>query len=51
MPRLNFGVGNSNAVEVSLEDEPRSGCPLDATDEEICKEIRDLVYMYSDRRI
>ena len=27
----------------SLEDEARSGRPLDATDEEICKKVRDLV--------
>ena len=33
----------------SLEDEGRSGRPLDATDEEMCKKIRDLVF--SDRRI
>ena len=34
---------------MSLEDEARSGCPLDATNKEMCKEVRDLVY--SDRRI
>ena len=28
----------------SLEDEARSGRPLDATDEEMCKNVRDLVY-------
>ena len=33
----------------SLENEARSGCPLDACDEEMCKKVRDLVY--SDRRI
>ena len=33
----------------SLEDEARSERPLDATNEEICKKVRDLVY--SDRRI
>ena len=33
----------------SLEDEARSGRPLDATNEEMCKQVRDLVY--SDRRI
>ena len=33
----------------SLEDEARSGHPLDATDEEMCKKVRDLVY--SDRGI
>ena len=34
---------------MSLEDEAWSGRPLDATDEEMCKKVRDLVY--SDRRI
>ena len=34
---------------MSLEDEARFGRPLDATDEEMCKKVRDLVY--SDRRI
>ena len=34
---------------MSLEDEARSGRPLDATDEEMCKKVRDLVY--SDRRM
>ena len=37
------------SVRTSLEDKARSGRPLDATDEEICKKVRDLVY--SDRRI
>ena len=31
----------------SLEDETRSGRPLDATDEEMCKKVRYLIY--SDR--
>ena len=34
---------------MSLEDEARSGRPLDATDEEMCKKVWDLVY--SDRQI
>ena len=34
---------------MSLEDKARSGRPLDATDEKMCKKVRDLVY--SDRRI
>ena len=34
---------------MSLEDKARSGRPLDATDEEMCKKVRDLVY--SDRRV
>ena len=33
----------------SIEDEARSGRPLVATDEEMCKKIRNLIY--SDRRI
>ena len=43
--KLNSGLGNSNA----LEDETRSGRPSDATVEEMCNKIRDLVY--SDWRI
>ena len=34
---------------MSLEDEARTGHQLDATDEEMCKNVRDLVY--SDKRI
>ena len=34
---------------MSLEDEARSGRPLNATDEEMCKKVLDLDY--SDRRI
>ena len=34
---------------MSLEDEARSGRPLDATNKEMCKKVWDLVY--SDRRI
>ena len=42
-------VGEFKRGRTSLEDETRSGRPLDATDEEICKKVRDLVY--SDGRI
>ena len=42
-------VGEFKRGRTSLEDEARSGRPLDATDEQICKKIRDLVYC--DRRI
>ena len=42
-------VGEFKRGRTSLEDEARSGRPLDATDEEMCKKVRDLVY--SDRRI
>ena len=47
--RVRFWVGEFKRVRTSLEDEARSGRPLDATDEEICKKVWDLVY--SDRRI
>ena len=42
-------VGEFKRSRTSLEDETRSGRPSDATDEEMCKKVRDLVY--SDRRI
>ena len=48
MLRLNSGVGEFIRGRTSLEDEARSGRPLDATDEEMCKKVRDLVYF--DRR-
>ena len=47
--QVKFWVGKFKCVRTSLEDEARSGRPLDATDEEMCKKVRDLVY--SDRRI
>ena len=40
-------VGEFKLGRTSLEDEARSGRPLDATDEEMCKKVRGLVY--SDR--
>ena len=46
---VKFWVGEFKCDRTSLEDEARSGRPLDVTDEEMCKKIRDLVY--SDRRI
>ena len=42
-------LGEFKRVRTSLEDDPRSGSPLDATDEEVCNKVWDLVY--SDRRI
>ena len=42
-------VGEFKCSRTSLEDETRSGRPSNATDEEICNKVRDLVY--SDRRI
>ena len=47
--QVKFWVGELKRGRTSLEDEARSGRPLDATDEEICKKVRDLVH--SDRRI
>ena len=47
--QVKFWVGEFKRGRMSVEDEARSGRPLDATDEEMCKKVRDLVY--SDRRI
>ena len=47
--QVKFWVGEFKRSRTSLEDEARSGHPPDATDEEMCKKVRDLVY--SDRRI
>ena len=47
--QVKFWVGEFKRGRTSLEDEARSGSPLDATDEEMCKKVRNLVY--SDRRI
>ena len=47
--QVNFWVGEFKHSRTSLEDETRSGSPSDATDEEMCNKVRDLVY--SDRRI
>ena len=46
---VKFWVGEFKRGRTSLEAGARSGRPLDATDEEMCKKARDLVY--SDRRI
>ena len=44
-----FWVGQFKRSRTSLEDQTRSGRSSDATDEEMCNKVRDLVY--SDRRI
>ena len=45
--QVKFWVGEFKHGRTSLEDDARSGHPMDATNEEICKKVRDLVY--SDR--
>ena len=47
--QLKFWVGEFKRSRTSLEDETRSGHPSDATDEEMCNKVWDMVY--SDRRI
>ena len=47
--QVKFWVGEFKRSRTSLEDEARSGHPMDSTDEEMCKKVRDLVYF--DRRI
>ena len=47
--QVKFWVGELKRGRTSLEDETRSGHPSDATGEEMCNKVRDLVY--SDKRI
>ena len=47
--QVKLWVGEFKCSRTSLEDETRSGRPSDATDEETCNKVRDLVY--SDRRV
>ena len=47
--QVKFWVGEFKRSRTFLEDETRSGSPSDATDEEMCNKVRDLVY--TDRRI
>ena len=42
--QVKFWVGEFKRGRTSLEDEARFGRPLDATDKEMCKKVRDLVY-------
>ena len=45
--QVKFWVGEFKCSRTSLEDEARSGCLLNATDEEMCKKFWDLVYSNS----
>ena len=47
--QVKFWVGEFKRSRTSLEDKTRSGRQSDATDEEMCNKVQDLVY--SDRRI
>ena len=47
--QVKFWIGEFKCSRLSLEDKTRYGCPSDATDEEMCYKVRDLVF--SDRRI
>ena len=47
--QVKFWVGEFKRRRTSLEDETKSGRPSDATDEEMCNKVRDLVY--SDRQV
>ena len=47
--QVKFWVWEFKRSRTSVEDETRSGRPSDATDEEMCNKVQDLVY--SDRRI
>ena len=38
--QVTFWLGEFIQGKTSLEDEARSGCPLDATDKEMCKKVR-----------
>ena len=44
--QVKFWVGEFKRGRTSLEDEARSGRQLDATDEEMCKKVRDLVFTW-----
>ena len=47
--QVKFWVGEFKCSRMSLEDKNRSGRPSDATDEEMCNKVWDLVY--SDRQL
>ena len=43
--RIKFWVGVFKRGRTSLEDEARTGQPLDATNKEMCRKVRDPVYL------
>ena len=47
--QVKFWGGEYKRGRTSSEDETRSGCPSNATDEEMCNKVRDLVYF--DKRV
>ena len=47
--QVKFWIGEFKRGRTSLEDEARSVRPLDATDEEMCKKVRDLVRLATSR--
>ena len=42
--QIKFWVGEFKRGRTSLEDDARSGRPIDATDDEMCNKVKDLVY-------
>ena len=42
--QVKFWIGEFKHSRTALEDKTRSGLPSDATDEEMCNKVRDLVY-------
>ena len=48
--QVEFWVGEFKRGRTSLEDEARSGRPLDATDDEMCKKVRNLVDLIGELR-
>ena len=48
-PSYSQVVGEFKRDRTSLEDDDRSGCPVDVTNEEMCNKVRDMVH--SGRRI
>ena len=49
--QVKFWVGEFKRSRMSSEDETRSGRPSDATDEEMCNKVRDLVYSHRRNKV